>query len=25
MRRDFGWGVPARAYLETYRRALGRG
>ena len=25
MRRDFGWGVPARAYLEAYRRALGRG
>ena len=22
MRRDFGWGVPARAYLELYRRAL---
>ena len=21
MRRDFGWGVPARAYLEAYRRA----
>ena len=22
MRRDFGWGVPARAYLAAYRRAL---
>ncbi len=25
MARDFGWRVPAQAYLETYRRALGRG
>jgi len=25
MRRDFSWRVSARAYLEVYRRALGRG
>jgi starch synthase len=25
MRRDFGWRVSARAYLEVYRRALDRG
>ncbi|MGA7984849.1 MAG: starch synthase, partial [Burkholderiales bacterium] len=24
MRRDFGWGVSAGAYIEVYRRALGR-
>jgi starch synthase len=25
MARDFGWRAPAQAYLEAYRRALGRG
>jgi len=25
MARDFGWRRPAQAYLDTYRRALGRG